>query len=77
MTDHALAEAADVADRVRGRTGVDVTPAELLESPHIFIGSLDGLTQKFQMLRERFGISSIMTGAIDELAPIVERLAGT
>ena len=77
VTDHALAEAAAVADRVRSRTGVEVAPAELLESPHIFIGSLDGLTEKFQMLRERFGISSIMTGTIDELAPIVERLAGT
>jgi alkanesulfonate monooxygenase SsuD/methylene tetrahydromethanopterin reductase-like flavin-dependent oxidoreductase (luciferase family) len=77
VTDHALAEAAEVADRVRSRTGVEVSPAELLESPHIFIGSLDGLTEKFQMLRERFGISSIMTGEIGELAPIVERLAGS
>jgi hypothetical protein len=29
------------------------------------------------MLRERLGVSSIMVGEIDELAPIVERLAGT
>ena len=28
------------------------------------------------MLRERLGISSIMVGEIDELAPVVERLAG-
>jgi hypothetical protein len=29
------------------------------------------------MLRERLGISSFMVGGIDELAPVVERLAGT
>ncbi len=77
VTDHAHAEAAKVADRLRERTGMDVDPAELLESPHIFIGSIEGLTEKFRMLRERLGISSIMVGEIDELAPVVERLAGT
>ena len=77
VTDHAHDEAAKVADRLRARTGLDVDPDELLESPHIFIGSIEGLTEKFRMLRERLGISSIMVGEIDELAPIVERLAGT
>jgi hypothetical protein len=43
----------------------------------VFIGSIDGLAAKFQELRERFGISSIMTGDLDTLAPVVERLAGT
>lgn len=42
----------------------------------MFIGSLDALTEKVIGLRERFVISSIMTGDIDELAPLVERLAG-
>jgi hypothetical protein len=42
----------------------------------VFLGSLDALTDKVISLRERFGISSIMTGDIDELAPLVERLAG-
>jgi probable F420-dependent oxidoreductase len=77
ITDHAHAEAATVADLLRARTGQDVDPDELLESPHIFIGSIAGLTEKFRMLRERLGVSSIMVGEIDELAPIVERLAGT
>ncbi len=77
VTDHAHAEAATVADLLRARTGQDVDPDELLESPHIFIGSIAGLTEKFRMLRERLGVSSIMVGEIDELAPIVERLAGT
>jgi probable F420-dependent oxidoreductase len=77
VTDRARAEAAMVADRMRQRTGVELTVDEVLESPHIFIGSIDGFVEKFRMLRERLGVSSIHVGGIDELAPVVERLAGT
>jgi probable F420-dependent oxidoreductase len=77
VTNHARAEAERRADRLRGASGVGITADEVLESPHAFIGSIDGLTEKFVELRERFGISSIMVGDdIDELAPVVERLAG-
>ena len=57
-------------------SGVEITADEVLESPHAYIGSIDGLTEKVVELRERLGISSIMVGEIDELAPVVERLAG-
>lgn len=77
VTDDARGEATRVIDHLRGRTPVDLTEAEVLESPHLFIGSIDGLIDKFQMLRERLGITSFMLGDIDELAPVVERLAGT
>jgi len=77
VTDRARSEAAKVRDRLRGRSGIDVTEDELLESPHIFIGSIDGLTEKLRILRERLGIADIMVGGIDELASVVERLAGT
>ena len=77
VTDHARAEAAKLVDELRRRTGHELTEDEVLESPSLFIGSIDGFVEKFQMLRERFGISSIMLGEIDELAPVVERLAGT
>jgi probable F420-dependent oxidoreductase len=77
VTDDARAEARKVADHLRGRSAVDLTEDEILESPQLFIGSIDGLVEKFKMLRERLGISSFMTGEIDELAPVVERLAGT
>ena len=76
VTDHARTEVASVRDRLRERTGFDVTEDDLLESPHIFIGSIDGLAEKFRMLRDRLGISSIMVGDIDQLAGVVERLAG-
>ncbi|MFI5225695.1 MAG: TIGR03621 family F420-dependent LLM class oxidoreductase [Candidatus Limnocylindrales bacterium] len=77
VTDHPRAEAAKVADRMRDRTGVELTVDEVLESPHIFIGSIDGFVEKFRLLRERLGISSFLVGGIDELAPVVERLAGS
>jgi len=76
ITDHARAEADRVIDHLRGRTGVELTSDEVLESPHLLIGSIDGLGEKLVGLRERLGISSVMLGEVDELAPIVERLAG-
>jgi hypothetical protein len=48
----------------------------MLDSPHVFIGSVDRLVEKFLQLREELGISSVLLGEIDELAPVLERLAG-
>ncbi|MGC9665590.1 TIGR03621 family F420-dependent LLM class oxidoreductase [Planosporangium sp. 12N6] len=76
VTNHARAEAQRRADELRRLTGVDLTVDEVLESPHVFIGSVDDLTRKIVELRDRFGISSVMVGDIDQLAPVVERLAG-
>jgi probable F420-dependent oxidoreductase len=77
VTDDPLGKARDLAGRLLSRTGIEIGERDLLDSPHIFIGSIDGLVEKFRMLRERLGISSIMVGRIDELAPVVERLKGT
>ena len=77
VTDHARAEAARLRDKLRQETGHDVSEDDLLESPQVFFGSIDGLAEKFRALREQLGISSFMVGGIDELAPVVERLAGT
>jgi len=77
VTDHPLTEAEALADRLTAPSGVRVGPDDLLESPHIFIASMEGFVDKFQMLRERLGISCIMVGAIDDLAPSVKRLAGS
>ena len=76
LTDHPRREAADVLDRIRARTGVDIDVDEYLESPQVFIGSVDGLVAKLAELRERLGISSFMVGDVDTLAPVVERLSG-
>jgi probable F420-dependent oxidoreductase len=77
ITDGARPEARKVIARLKDRTGVELTEDEVLDSPHLFIGSIDDLVEKFRSLRERLGISSIMVGEIDDLAPVVERLAGT
>jgi probable F420-dependent oxidoreductase len=77
LTDDPRAEAAKVVDGLRGRTAVDLTVDDVLESPHLFVDSVDGLVERFRMLRERLGITSFMVGDIDQLAPVVERLAGS
>ena len=77
ITDAPLREAAEVADRLAERSGVRVSPEDLLDSPHIFINTVDGFVEKLKRHRDELGISSIMVGRVDELASVVERLAGT
>ena len=57
--------------------GIAISAEELLDSPHIFIGTVDDFVAKFQRLRDELGITSVMVGAVGELDPVVERLAGT
>jgi probable F420-dependent oxidoreductase len=77
ITDDLRPEARRIIQHLRKHTGVELTEDEVIDSPHLFIGSLDRLVEKFQQLREELGITSIMLGGIDELAPVVERLGGT
>ena len=77
VTDAPLREAQEVADNLTERSGVAVSAEVLLEAPHIFINTVDGFVEKFRRMRDELGISSIMVGEVDELAPVVERLAGT
>jgi probable F420-dependent oxidoreductase len=74
VTDGARGEARRVIESLRSRTGVELTETEVLESPHLFVGSIAGLTEKFLMLREELGITSIMVGHDDSLAPVIEAL---
>jgi probable F420-dependent oxidoreductase len=76
LTDDARGEARRVADLLAARSGVRLTEEEVLASPHFFIGSLDGLADKFEALRAGLGISSIMVGVVGPLDPLVERLSG-
>ncbi|MBR7834515.1 TIGR03621 family F420-dependent LLM class oxidoreductase [Actinospica durhamensis] len=77
VTGDARGEARRRADKLRERTGVELTVEEILESPHVFIGSIKELTQKFIDLRERLGISSFLLDDMETFAPIVQELAGT
>ena len=77
VTDDVRSTAREVVDGLRQRSGIELTEDEVIGSPHLFIGSVDALVDKFQAIREGLGISSIMVGDLDELAPVVTRLAGT
>ncbi len=52
---------------------------QFLESPHILVGTVEELVDKLVRQREELGISYIGLGieSMDELAPVVARLAGT
>ncbi|MDT0266006.1 TIGR03621 family F420-dependent LLM class oxidoreductase [Streptomyces sp. DSM 44915] len=76
VTADARGEARRRADALRARTGVELTVGEILESPHVFIGSVRELTQKLLDLRERLGISSFLLDETEAAAPIVAALAG-
>jgi probable F420-dependent oxidoreductase len=77
LTNDPRAEARKLVDHFRARTGYELTPEEVLEAPQIFVGSIDGLVEKIRNIRQRLGITSFMVGDVDELAPVVERLAGS
>ncbi len=77
VTDDLRGEVRKVIDAVRERTGQEMTEQEIIDSPHFFIGSVERFVEKFSELRERLGINSFLVGSLDELGPVVERLAGT
>ena len=77
LTDDLRGEARKVIDRMRERTGIELTEQDVIDSPHLFIGSHDRFVEKFSELRERLGISSFLVGDLAALGPVVERLAGT
>jgi len=77
VTDDLRGEARRVIDALRSRTGVELTEQEVIDSPHLFIGSVDRLVEKFLQLREELGITSILLGEIGELEPVLERLSGS
>ena len=78
VTDDPKAAVRDILDTVRQRRpDFAMTDEEFLDSPHVFIGTVDSLTEKFQRMREELGVSYLMFFEPDTLAPVVERLAGT
>ena len=78
VTDDPKKAAGELLERLNKTAPVALTVDELLDSPHVFIGTVDQLIEKFTRLRDELGISNIMVGnGIDDFAPIVERLAGT
>lgn len=77
ITDRGHAVLREAADEIGARSGDRPDEAMLRESPHVWIGSLDELAEKALRLRVEMGITSLMLGEVDELAPLAARLAGT
>jgi probable F420-dependent oxidoreductase len=77
LTDDLSGEVAAVIAALRDRTGTELTHREVLESPHLFIGSAARLAEKFEQLRAELGITSFMLGPLGTLDPVLSRLAGT
>jgi len=59
--------------------GLGLTPAEALLSPFQIVGSVDEIVDLIVARRERWGFTDIglSSGALEEFAPVVARLAGT
>jgi alkanesulfonate monooxygenase SsuD/methylene tetrahydromethanopterin reductase-like flavin-dependent oxidoreductase (luciferase family) len=57
----------------------DIASEQVLEMPSVFIGSLDHVVDEMRARRERYGFSYyvVLDDAMDKVAPIVARLAGT
>jgi len=69
--------AEDLLAKINEREPSGLTVEELLDSPHVFIGTVGQLVEKFTRLRNELGISNVMVGSgMDDFAPVVERLAG-
>jgi probable F420-dependent oxidoreductase len=56
-----------------------VPPEDALESAAVLVGSVDEIVEQLQQRRERWGVSYVVVGDdnVDEIAPVVAKLAGT
>jgi probable F420-dependent oxidoreductase len=70
-------QAAEQFARDKGWAGISVD--QVLAMPSIFVGSVDEIVEEMRVRRERYGFSYyvIFDHAIETVAPIVARLAGT
>lgn len=81
ITDDRLRGAEMAAQELAGYSSIaintNLSTAQVLESPHILIGTVDQIVETLQERRERYGISYItLFGDVEKSSPIVERLAG-
>jgi len=73
VTDDRWTAAADLA-----RQWLPLTPADVLDSPFVLLGTPDEIVECLQRRRERWGISYyvVMAPALEAFAPVVARLSG-
>ena len=63
VTNEPRKAAEELLARLNEREPSGLTVDELLDSPHVFIGTVDQLVAKFTRLREELGISNVMVGS--------------
>ena len=66
-----------MAERVA--PGFGLSADDVLESPHLLVGTVDQIVDDLQRRREEYGFTYIVFSgdAFDRMAPVVQRLAGT
>jgi len=59
--------------------GFGLTPEEARDTPHALCGTIEQIAEDLEVRRDRFGISNIGLSAssMEDLAPLISRLAGT
>src|SRR6266850_5309500 len=74
VTDDRVSAAEELA-----RQWKPLTAAEILDSPFVLLGTVDEIVDALRRRRERWGLGDyvVMEPAMDALAPVVARLAGT
>ena len=80
---HTRVSVAAITDDAGGRAAEqapahDLSVEEFLASPHVLVGTLPELVDKLERLRDELGFSSftLSHGAMEDLAPLVDRLSG-
>jgi probable F420-dependent oxidoreductase len=58
--------------------GFGLTVEDALETPHALVGTVEQICENLEHIRDRWDISYLGIGAesIDEMAPVIERMAG-
>ncbi len=66
------------AQAIAKAQGIQVDPELLLSTPYVLIGTVEQIIERLYTLRERYGINYFVVPLtqMDELSPVVARLAG-
>ena len=75
VTDDLRGEARKVIDRMKERTGIELTEDEVLDSPHIFIGSIDAARREVPGAARAARDQLVHGRRARRARPVVERLA--
>lgn len=84
VTDDRRAAAAQILEQIAAFRAhgyindIELSPDEILDSPHVLVGTASQIIETLQARRARYGIShiTVLDGMVEGFAPVVEQLAG-